>query len=299
MKKWHIAISILLVFALGTAAGAYGSRVIFKKRVSRALRTDGTPGIKVIQAMMGRLDLSEDQRAAIKAILDENNKKWVTIRDEYEPKIKELFETVIEETKKELTDEQRKEIEQMSAKVQRRLPPHDVQRSTSPPGSSPQSRSSALPGGESGPLSMNQPFGRNSVPDRVADIIGQLQIEPEKSAEVQSIIETGLTDQQALKDEFKKAQAASEERFQKEMADAQEAAEKKLAGLLTPEQMETYRRIMSPEEPRHENFGFDDPDDAMQPKDFNQEELPISPEEQPSATEGSRPEETPRDSRSI
>lgn len=298
MKKWQIAISILLVFALGTAAGAYGSKVIFKKRVSRALHTEGTPGIKVIQGMMGRLDLSESQRASINAIVDENNKKWESIREEYEPKIKELYETVIEETKKELTDEQRKEIEQMSAKVQRRLPPHNASKP----------RSSIPPEGESGPPAMDQPFGQKSDPDRVAGILEQLKIDPEKSAEVQSIIETDLGRQQALRAEFEKNQTSAEEKFQKEMTEVQTATEKKLAGLLTPEQMGIYRRMMSPEEPRPDeprpenfgnDFGFDAPGDTKQPKDFNQGELPIHPEGQPGATQGARPTGTHQGSRSI
>lgn len=304
MKKWQVAISILLVFAIGTAAGAYGSRVMFKKRVSRALQTEGTPGITVIQGMMGRLDLSESQRTSINAIVDENNKKWETIREEYEPKIKELFETVIEETKKVLTDEQRQEIEQMSAKVQRRLPRRNTSppRSSSPPESSSPPRSSTPEGG-SGPPAMNQPFGQKPDSNRITGILEQLKIEAEKSAEVQSIIKTDLVRQQALRDEFDKSQASAEEKFQKEMADVQAATEKKLSGLLTSQQMEAYRRMMDPEEPHPENFGddfgFEVPGDAMQPKGFNQGDPPARPEGQPGTTQGSRPSGTPQGSRSI
>jgi hypothetical protein len=279
MKKWQIAISILLVFAVGTTVGAYGSRVIFKNRITRALRTEGSPGVKVIQGMMERLDLSEAQRASINDIIDKNNEKWETIRQEYEPKIKELYETVIEETKKELTDEQREEIESMSAKVQRRLP----RRNVTPP------RASTPPEG-SVPPSVTQPFGQKPDPERLANIMDRLQVEKGKSAAVQSIIEADLQYQLAFRDELEKSQAAVEKKYQKKIADIKAATEKKLEKYLTPDQMGIYSRMMTPEEPRPEEFGFDTPGAAMEPMDFNQEGILTPPEAQP---------ETPRDARSI
>lgn len=303
MKKWQIAISVLLVFAIGTAAGAYGSRVMFKKKIHKALQTEGTPGITVMKGMMGRLDLSESQRTSINAILDENNKKWETIREEYWPKIEELYETAIEETKKVLTDEQRNEIERMSAEVQGRLPRRNYSRPRSSPDSSAPPRSLAPQDNTSGPPATTRPFGQKSDDGRIAGIIERLQIEEEKSAEVQSIIEEDLVRQQVLREDFEKSQANAEEKFQKDLAADQSATEKKLEGLLTPEQMETYRRIMNPEERRPENFGedfgFDVPGDAAQMKDFNQGDLPVRPEGQPGSTQSPPPMDTSQGSRSI
>jgi hypothetical protein len=292
MKKWEIGICILLVFAIGTAAGAYGSRVMFKKRITRALRTEGSPGIRVIYGMMDRLDLSDEQKASIDAIIEENNEKWETIRQEYEPKIKELYETVIEETKKELTDEQRNEIETMSAKVQRRLP----RRNTAP------LRSASPPDG-SGPMSMAQPFGKKMKSGLVTGIMEQLRVEAAKSAEVRSIIEADLQSQQALSNELERSQAAVEQKFQEKISATKTDTEKKLEKLLTPEQMKTYRRLMTPEEPPPEEpipeafgpaetppdeFGFDGRGNGMEPKDYNQGEFPAPPDGQPGAKQDAR-----------
>lgn len=304
MKKWQIAISILLVFALGTAAGAYGSRVMFKEKIRKALRTEEPAGVQFIRGMMGRLDLSETQGASISAILDEYYKKSVILHEEYDPQINELFKTVIEETKKVLTDQQWEEIEQMSAKVQGRRRNYSRPRSSAPPEGSVPPEGSTSPESSQPPHSPVQPeasgpprqFGQKSDESRTAGIIEQLQIPEEKSAEVQSIIEADLKRQQMLGDELEKSQASAEEKFQKEMAEIQAATEKKLAGLLTPEQMKTYKRMMNPEEPRPENFGgdfgFDVPGDAMQPKDFNQGDPPVRPEGQPGSTQGQGPPPT-------
>lgn len=290
MKKWQIAISILLVFAIGTAAGAFGSRVIFKKRISRVLHSESASGIRVIQRMIGRLDLSEAQRTSINKILDENNKKWETILQEYGPEIKTLYETTTEEIKNELTKQQQKEFEQMSVNVQRRLPP----RTFSPPRSSKQPRSS-IPPEESSPPGMSEPFGPKPESDYSTDIVQELQLDDKKIIdEVQAIIQEGLVKQQSLRDEFGKSQAAAEKKFQEKITNAQAATKKKLEKLLTPDQLETYGRMMSPEEPRPENFGddfgFDGHGEAMEPKDFNQGEFPTHPDEQ---------QGTPQDPRSI
>jgi Spy/CpxP family protein refolding chaperone len=284
MKKWQIAVSILLIFALGTAAGAYGSRVVFKKRVSKALKSEGTPGIRVIQGMVGRLDLSESQRAAINAIVEENNEKWESIRQEYGPKIEALFETVIEETKKELTPEQREEIENMSANVQRRLP----RRSNSPPRSAGPPEGSTSPDASmpprspgppesSGPPDKDQPYVPPPNSDRVAAILDELGADPEKSAALRTIIETDLETQDALWEAFQQSQAAAEDNFRKEQEGVQLETEKKLENLLTPEQMETYRQLTRREEPPPDDFMFDIPGDTRgdtrERKNFRQEEM--------------------------
>lgn len=273
MKKWQIAVSILLVFALGTAAGAYGSRVTYKKRVNRVLHSEGTPGITVIQSMLGRLDLSEAQRTSIKTILDEKNEKWETIRQEYEPQIQELYATVIEEAKKELTDEQRVEMEQMSAKVQRRLPP----RTSSPPGSSSPRTSkpeASAPPEAAVPPEMSQPFGPKSESDRVAEIMEQLQIEAENSSALRSVIESDIQTQESMRDTFEKSQADAEAKFQENLEEAKIQTEKKLSKLLTTDQMELYRQLRNPEEPKPDDFGFDGHGEDMNRKEFQQEGTP-------------------------
>lgn len=269
MKKWQIAVGILLVFALGTAAGAYGSRVIFKKRVNRVLHSEGTPGIKVIQGMVRRLDLSESQKTSINAILDENNKKWEAIRQEYEPQIKELFETVIEQTKKELTPQQREEVEKMSAMVQRRLPPHSSSRmrSSAPPEGSQPPESSAPP-------NMGQPYSSKPNSNRVVAIMEALQIDAKKSAAVRTIIEADLQTQAALREDFQKTQEAAEEKLRKKIAKAQLAIERKLEGFLTSDQMEKYRQLTHRDTPPPDDFMFDIPGDTMEPKGFQEEKLP-------------------------
>jgi intein/homing endonuclease len=314
MKKWQIAVSILLVFALGTTAGAYGSRIIFKKRVNRVLESEGTPGIKVIQGMLSRLDLSDSQRSSIEKIVNENNEKWEVIRQEYEPQIKELYETVIEETKKELTPEQREEVEQMSDKVQRRLPP----RTTSPPGSSSPPHNSSnppeasqMPGSSTVPYGgatpqtseppeassvppemSQQPFGPKSNSDRVTEIIEQLQIGTDNSATIKSIIEMDIQTQETMRDTFEKSQANAEAEYREEAEEVKIQTEKELSEFLSAQQMETYRQLRNPEEPKLDDFGFEGPGEDMnykdykqdkefkQDKDFKQEDLSNPPEDQ-------------------
>jgi len=265
MKKWQIAVSILLIFAVGTAVGAYGSRVNYKNRVSKALTSEGTPGIKVIQKMVERLDLSESQRTAIGAIVDENNETWESIRQEYEPKIQALFKTVIEETKKELTPQQREEVEKMSADVERRLP----RRSHSSP------RSAASPEG-SASSDMDPSRVSKSNPGRVGAILDELQVDPDKLAALQTIIEADLEIREVLQADLQKSQAAFEEKFRKETDNAWLATEKNLKELLTTEQMETYVQLTHRAEPFPDDFIFDIPGNNREQKNFRREDKSVS-----------------------
>jgi hypothetical protein len=128
---------------------------------------------------------------------------------------------------------------------------------------------------------MSKPFGTKSDSNRVAGIIEQLQIEKEKSADVQSIIEADLQHQQALMDKFQKSQNAAEEKFREKMMGAQLETEKKLERFLTPGQMEIYRQLMSRDEPRPDDFEFNIPEEPMEPKDLKQQAPSMLPEGNP------------------
>ena len=263
MKKWRIAVGILLVFAVGTAAGAYGTRMILKKRISRVLHTNGPPGIRVIQDMVQRLNLSDSQRKSIDAILNTNNKKWETIRQEYEPQVKALFKTVIEETEKVLTAQQREEIERMSANVQRRLPRRS---SAPPPASSPPD--AVTPPENISPPSLSQPFGPKINEERIGRIVEQLKLDKEKSAEVQSIVRASLQRQNSLMADFLKSREDAKDKYLKEKADEQMRTEKKLQGLLTPDQMKIYEHLEIRDDFHRDGFNFDVRQDAMDHKGF-------------------------------
>ena len=228
MKKWRITVGILLVFALGTAVGAYGSRMMFKKRVSSVLHAKGPPGSWAMQRMFHRLDLSETQKKSIDAILGESNKKWEAIQQEFEPKMTALFEKVIEDTKKELTPQQREKLERMSENIRRRLPPRP---------------SSWRKTAEMQPLSQSPGPKHGGVPG--AGIVDRLKIDKEKSAEVQEIIQADLKNRDALMAQFRNAIEPVEIKLRKDLAAVQTETEKKLEDILSADQMHTYRQLMS------------------------------------------------------
>ena len=247
MKKWRITVGILLVFALGTAAGAYGSRMMFKKHINSVLHAKGPPGSWAMQRMFGRLELSEAQRKSIDAILVESNKKWEVIQQEFEPEVKALFEKVIEDTKKELTPRQREEIEQMSANIRRRLPPQ----------SSSWRKTAETP-----------PFSQSTGPKHWGvtgtEIVDRLQMDKEKSAEVQEIIQADVNNRDELMMQFRGAMEPLESKLRKDLATAQTETEKKLESKLTADQMHLYRQLMGGGFFRDKDFKFDSPPEGVE-----------------------------------
>jgi hypothetical protein len=110
--------------------------------------------------------------------------------------------------------------------------------------------------------------------DRISVIIEELQVDLEKSAALQAIIEMDIETRDALWEELQKSQEAAEDAFRKESEKAELATEKELKSILTSEQMETYRELMRREEPPPDDFMFDVPGDAMEPKDLRQDGKP-------------------------
>jgi hypothetical protein len=252
MNKWRIIVGILLVFALGTAAGAYGSRMMFKKRVSSVLHAKGPPGSWAMQRMFRRLDLSETQRKSIDAILDESNTKWETIQEEFEPRMKALFDKVIEDTKKELTPQQREKLERMSENIRRRLP---------------QRPSSWKKTAEPRPMSRSIGQEHGGMPGTA--IVDRLKIDKEKSAEVQEIIQADVKHRDALMAQFRSAIEPLESELRKDLAAAQTETEKKLEDILSADQMHTYRQLMRRNFYLDREFRFDAPPKSVEQNDLN------------------------------
>ena len=98
------------------------------------------------------------------------------------------------------------------------------------------------------------------------EIVNRLQIDKEKSAEVQKIIQEDLKNRDDLMTQFRSAVEPLENKFRKDLAAAQIETEKKLEGILTADQLRTYKQLMSRGFFRDREFGFDAPPEAKDRK---------------------------------
>jgi hypothetical protein len=80
---------VITVFVIGFAAGALSLNLYQRLTRSASPKPEGRAGV-LIQKMNERMDLTTDQQAQIREILDRTAKKYAEIRVELEPRIKDF-----------------------------------------------------------------------------------------------------------------------------------------------------------------------------------------------------------------
>jgi Spy/CpxP family protein refolding chaperone len=109
--KILVALTLLIVFGLGVAAGVLGDRYVAHKRDRRA--TAGRPHPPSPENWAKELGLTEDQKAQIHDIFKKNEERMKAYRTESRARLNELRKMLWEETNAVLTPEQKKKNEEI------------------------------------------------------------------------------------------------------------------------------------------------------------------------------------------
>ena len=107
-SKWQVRVAALLIFVIGFAGGALAFSAYQKwsrsnGRGDRAAR---------FEAMLDRLQLSNDQKTQVKQILDETRQQLDGLRKESEPRFDAIRRQADERLQKVLSPEQWKQFQQ-------------------------------------------------------------------------------------------------------------------------------------------------------------------------------------------
>jgi len=109
--KILVALTLLVVFGLGVAAGILGERYVVHKRYRRP-SSDRTH-VPSLDAWAKELGLSEDQQVKIREIFKRNEERMKVYRTEGLAKLSEVRKKLKEELDAVFTPEQRKKMEEM------------------------------------------------------------------------------------------------------------------------------------------------------------------------------------------
>jgi hypothetical protein len=91
MKKWKAIISIIVVFLLGSLAGALVTHEIYQHRMERFFR--GEPKRELIVRRLGHeLDLDTAQSVQLRVIVNETDAEIKNVRKQIRPQIEEILE---------------------------------------------------------------------------------------------------------------------------------------------------------------------------------------------------------------
>jgi Spy/CpxP family protein refolding chaperone len=116
--KILVALTLLVVFGLGVAAGVLGERYVVHKGYRRP-SSDRTH-VPSLDAWAKELGLTEDQQARIREIFRRNEERMKLYRTEGLAKLSEIRKALKDELDAVFTPEQRKKMEEMIRRHQER-----------------------------------------------------------------------------------------------------------------------------------------------------------------------------------
>lgn len=136
--KILVALTLLVVFGLGVAAGVLGERFVVHKKDRRA--TAGRSHPPSPEDWAKELGLTEDQQIQIREIFKTNEERMKAYRTESRARLNEMRKKLWDETSAVLTPEQKKKNEEMFRRVEEqrkkeseRNPSHDRRDQDPPP----------------------------------------------------------------------------------------------------------------------------------------------------------------------
>jgi len=109
--KILVALTLLVVFGLGVAAGILGERYVVHKQGRRA--TAGRPHAPSPESWAKELGLTQDQQTKIHEIFKRNEERMKAFRTENRARLAELRKTLSEEINAILTPEQKVKNDEM------------------------------------------------------------------------------------------------------------------------------------------------------------------------------------------
>jgi len=109
--KILVALTLLLVFGLGVAAGVLGERYVVHKQ-HRRLPSD-RQHVPSLDAWAKELGLSQDQQEKIREIFKKNEERMKAYRTEGLARLREVRKTFKDELDAVFTSEQKKKMEEM------------------------------------------------------------------------------------------------------------------------------------------------------------------------------------------
>ena len=114
--KILVALTLLVVFGLGVAAGVLGERYVVHQKGRRTAA--GRPHPPSPEAWAKELGLTEDQKAQIREIFKKNEERMRAYRTESRTRLGELRKMLWDEINTVLTPEQRKKNEEMFRRME-------------------------------------------------------------------------------------------------------------------------------------------------------------------------------------
>ena len=121
MKKWKTIVSIILVFLLGSLAGALITHEIYKHRIENIIRGDPKAMRElIVQRLNHKLHLDTTQLVQLRVIVNETHAEIKNVRKQIRPEIEEMLESSQNRVRAILRPDQLEKYEKIIAERKKR-----------------------------------------------------------------------------------------------------------------------------------------------------------------------------------
>jgi uncharacterized membrane protein len=120
MKKWKLAMGVILVFILGGLAGSVGTQVYFKHWSERFWKDPRARREAFLHRLTRELGLTETQQKEFRAIIEEVDKKVEEFRQENRAEIRKVLDEGFNQMKEKLNPEQQQKLDELKARHEKR-----------------------------------------------------------------------------------------------------------------------------------------------------------------------------------
>ena len=128
MKKWKLVTGVALVFILGVLAGSLGTQLYQRQWSERFWKDPAARRAVFLQRLTRKLDLTEAQQKEFKAIVEEVDRKLVTLRNVTHTEIKRIIDESFAQMKEKLDPEQQKKLEEFRTRHEARMKERRIKR---------------------------------------------------------------------------------------------------------------------------------------------------------------------------
>jgi predicted DNA-binding antitoxin AbrB/MazE fold protein len=121
MKKWKLIIGVALVFILGVLAGSLGTQCYQRQWSERFWKDPAARRAVFLQRLTRKLQLTEGQQRDFKVIIEEVDRKLLSLRQESRAEVKTVIDESFTRMKEKLNPDQQKKLEEFKARHEERL----------------------------------------------------------------------------------------------------------------------------------------------------------------------------------
>lgn len=119
MKKWKAIAGVVVVFLLGTVAGALVTHQIYQHRMESFMRGGPRPEM-IVQRLNHELHLDAAQLTQLRSIVQETSSEIREVRKQIRPRIREILERSQDKVRAILRPDQREKYEKIIAERKKR-----------------------------------------------------------------------------------------------------------------------------------------------------------------------------------